>query len=138
LKINSEYFDSVGTRVAMGRGFSEKDTSTAPAVAVVNQEFIKNLFNGENPIGQHFGSPGPNSTGDYEIVGVVEDTAYTSARWKDHRMYFLPMMQRPASEKKPIENDTSLYAGAIVLQTKRPIDTWRDLRGQPLRRSTRI
>ena len=120
VKVNAEYFASVGTHVVMGRGVGEKDTSTAPAVAVVNREFVKKLFNGENPIGRHFGT-GPNSSGDYEIVGVVEDTTYTSVRWKEHRMYFLPMMQRPPSAKGPIENDESLYAGAIVLATERPI-----------------
>src|ERR1039457_6377761 len=120
VKVNAEYFDSVGTHVVMGRGISDKDTSTAPSVAVVNQEFVKKLFNGENPIGRHFGT-GPESSGDYEIVGIVEDTTYTSVRWKEHRMYFLPMMQRPASAKGPIEKDESLYAGAMVLETERPI-----------------
>ncbi len=42
--------------------------------------------------------------------------------WKDHSMYFVPMMQRPGSTKEPIENDMSLYAGAIVLQTERPMN----------------
>ena len=37
-------------------------------------------------------------------------------------MYFIPMMQRPVSTKDPIENDLSLYAGAIVLQTERPMN----------------
>ena len=96
-----------------------QDTSPSKTVAVVNQSFVKKLFkSGENPIGQHFGT-GPNSTGDYEIVGVVEDTAYTSARWKDHMMYFVAMMQRPLSAKEPIEKDEMMYAGAIVLKTER-------------------
>jgi len=37
-------------------------------------------------------------------------------------MYFVPMMQRPLSTKEPIESDESLYAGAIVLETERPIN----------------
>ena len=37
VKANAEYFDSVGTQVVMGRGIGEQDTSTAPAVAVVNK-----------------------------------------------------------------------------------------------------
>jgi predicted permease len=121
VKANAEYFDSVGTHVVMGRGIGPQDTSTAPPVVVVNRTFVKDLFKDvSNPIGRRIGRPG--SPGDFEIVGVVEDTAYTSVRWKDHRMYFVPMMQRYASDKEPIENDTSLYAGAIVLQTERPMD----------------
>jgi len=119
IKANAEYLDSVGTRVVMGRGIGVQDTSTAPAVTVVNQAFVKEFLKKGNPIGQHIGSP--NSPGDFEVVGVVEDTAYTDVRWKDHSMFFVPIMQRYASDKGPIENDMSLYAGAIVLQTARPM-----------------
>ena len=123
IRANEEYFDSVGTKVVMGRGIDVRDTPAATTVAVVNQTFVKDLFKpGENPIGRHFGHPGPDSTGDFEIVGVVEDTVYTSVRKKDHLMYFVPMMQRPRSTKQPIEKDDSLYLGAIVLQTDRPMN----------------
>jgi macrolide transport system ATP-binding/permease protein len=123
VRVNGDYFDSVGTRVVMGRGIAEKDAPGAPSVAVVNKEFVKRFFKpGESPIGQHFGSPGPTSPGDFEIVGVVEDTTYASPRWKNHTMYFLPLMQRPASDKDPIEKDISLYAGAIVVATARPMN----------------
>jgi macrolide transport system ATP-binding/permease protein len=121
VKANAEYFDSVGTQVVMGRGIGVEDTSAAPPVAVVNESFAKGFFKERDPIGQRFGPPGPDSTGDFEIVGVVEDTAYTTVRWKNHRMYFVPMMQRPANSKQPIENDESLYAGAMVLETERPM-----------------
>ena len=119
---NAQYFNSVGTHVIMGRGIGVQDTSTSHAVAVVSQQFVKTFFKeGLNPIGQHFGSPGPVSSGDFEIVGVVEDTVYTSVYWKNHNMYFVPMMERPPSEKEPLEKDESVYAGAIVVQTERPI-----------------
>ena len=121
VKVNSEYFDSVGTHVLTGRGISKRDSRTTPAVAIVNQEFAKKFFPGQNPIGRYFGTR-PESAGDYRIVGVVEDTTYTSVRWKQHRMYFLPILQRPASAKEPIENDLSLYAGALVVQTERSVN----------------
>jgi macrolide transport system ATP-binding/permease protein len=54
-------------------------------------------------------------------VGVVEDTAYTDVRWKDHSMFFVPIMQRYSSDKGPITEDTSLYAGTMVLETARPM-----------------
>lgn len=127
IRVNSEYFDSVGTRVVMGRGIGVQDTPTSPTVAVVNQMFVKKLFKpGENPIGAHFGG-GPKSAGDYQIVGVVEDTVYTDVRLKDHLMYFVPLMQRPPSDKDPIEKDDGLYAGAIVLQTAAPINNMESL-----------
>jgi macrolide transport system ATP-binding/permease protein len=120
VKASAEYFDSVGTRVVMGRGIGVQDTSTAPPVAVVNETFVKKFFGTRNPLGSRIGIA--DSPGDFEIVGVVEDTAYTSARWKDHRMVFVPMMQRRPSAHEPIEDDLDLYAGAIVLATDRPMN----------------
>jgi predicted permease len=125
VRANPEYFDSVGTRVLMGRGIGVQDVPTAPTVAVVNETFVKQLFKpGESAIGQHFGR-GPKHTGDFEIVGVVEDTVYTDARWKNHLMYFIPLMQRPLSDKSPFDEDD--YAGAIVLETAAPMSNMESL-----------
>ena len=121
VKATREYFDSVGTRVVMCRGIGVQDTMSSPPVAVVNQSFVKTFFKpGENPIGHRFGSPGPKSDGSYEIVGVVEDTAYSSVKWKDHTMYFVPLTQRPTSDPTPVANDVGFYAGALVIETSHP------------------
>ena len=37
-------------------------------------------------------------------------------------MYFVPMMQRSPSSKLPIEKDPSLYLGALVIETERPMN----------------
>ena len=127
VKGTPEYFDSVGTHVVMGRGFTSQDTLNAPPVAVVNQEFVKQFFGNKNPIGHRFGFSGPGQAGldgAHEIVGVVEDTTYTSIYWKDHAMYFLPLTQRAGSAndpESPLDKDQSMYAGALVIQTRRPI-----------------
>lgn len=128
VKGNAEYFDSVGTHVVMGRGFTPADTLSSPPVAVVNQEFVKQFFGKKNPIGRWFGYSDPGKDGARQIVGVVEDTTYSSVYWKDHAMYFLPMTQRSGGNlhdttdpNDTVEKDISLYAGAIVLQTARPL-----------------
>ncbi len=129
VKGTSEYFDSVGTHVVMGRGFTSQDTLNAPPVAVVNQEFAKLFFGNRNPIGHRFGFSGPGQAGldgAHEIVGVVEDTTYTSVYWKNHAMYFLPLTQRAGNAHDPdpgssLEHDLSMFAGALVIQTSRPV-----------------
>jgi predicted permease len=138
VKATPEYFDSVGTHVVMGRGFGPQDTMNAPPVAVVNQEFVKQFFGKRNPIGHRFGSSGPAKVpqdGAHEIVGVVEDTTYTSVYWKDHAMYFLPLTQ-PAGvandPENPVDEDLSTYAGAIVIQTGRPVPGFEKIVGQTL------
>ncbi len=138
VKGTPEYFDSVGTHVIMGRGFTLQDTMNAPQVAVVNQQFVKQFFGNRNPIGHRFGFSGPSNAGKdgaHEIVGVVEDTTYTSVYWKNHTMYFLPLTQRagsPNDPDDPIEKDQSMYAGAIVIQTSRPIAGFEKIVGDTL------
>jgi macrolide transport system ATP-binding/permease protein len=138
VKATPEYFDSVGTRVVMGRGFTLQDTLNAPPVAVVNQEFVKQFFGNRNPIGHRFGFSGPSKIshdGAHEIVGVVEDTTYTSVYWKNHAMYFLPLTQ-PAGVANdpddPLDKDLSMYAGALVIQTARPIAGFEKIVGDTL------
>jgi len=137
VKATPEYFDAVGTHVVMGRGFTLQDTLDAPPVAVVNQEFVKQFFGKRNPIGHRFGFPNTGKDGAYEIVGVVEDTTYTSVYWKNHAMYFVPLTQRPKFDGPPdpndsIDKDISLYAGAMVIQTERPIPDLEKLAGETL------
>jgi ABC-type antimicrobial peptide transport system permease subunit len=122
----------------MGRTFKPQDTLNGAPVAVVNQEFAKQFFRNRNPIGHRFGFSGPSQAGmdgAHEIVGVVEDTTYTSVYWKDHAMYFLPLTQRAGSANDPndhLEKDQSMYAGALVIQTARPIDGFEKIVGDTL------
>ena len=122
VKANAEFFDSVGTRVVMGRGIGVQDTSTAPTVAVVNEEFVKQYLKGLNPIGQHFGGNG------HARLEIMRLWAWWRTRptrvcgGRTTAMYFLPMMQRAPSDKDPIEKDEGLFAGAIAIATDRPMN----------------
>ena len=76
-RASPDYFKAIGQHVLRGRTFTPADTATSPGVAVVNQAFVKKLFKpGQDPIGQHLGWQEIKSAGDFEIVGVVEDTKY--------------------------------------------------------------
>jgi predicted permease len=122
IRVGPEYFDSVGTHVLMGRGITVQDTATSAGVAVVNETFAKKFFvPGENPIGRYFGNKDEQHLHDYQIVGVVDDTVYQDVRWKDHLMFFTPLLQRPASDKTPIDQDEGMYVGAFVVKTARPM-----------------
>jgi macrolide transport system ATP-binding/permease protein len=121
VRVGPEFFDIVGHHVLRGRGITEHDTPTSLPVAVVNQSFAKKFFtNGEDPIGVHFGVSGVKSSGDFEIVGVVSDVKYNDVRHPTRAMYFRPLLQVQHTDP---ESDTgNLFAGAIMLQTKGPLD----------------
>ena len=134
VKATPEYFDAVGTHLVMGRGFTPQDTMNSLPVAVVNQEFVKQFFGNRNPIGHRFGFDDPlhpGTDGAHEIVGVVEDTTYTSIYWKNHAMYFLPLTQ-PAGLATPGDPDQSVYAGAIVIETTHSVPGFEKVVGDTL------
>jgi predicted permease len=121
LRVSPEFFDLIGQHVLRGRGITSHDTATSQAVAVVNQAFVKKFFsNGQDPIGMHFGSYGVESSNDFEIVGVVSDAKYYDPREPTQPMYFRPLLQlAPAA---PVKDVRSIYAGAIMLQTRGSVD----------------
>src|SRR4029077_4270662 len=44
-----------------------------------------------------------------------------------HTMFFVPMTQRPLNADEPVEKDLSLYAGAIIVQTRGPVNNMEQL-----------
>jgi predicted permease len=64
-----EYFQTLGIPLLAGTGIGDENPN-APAVGVVNQEFVRRFFQGDNPIGQTVDGYGVS----YKIIGVVKDT----------------------------------------------------------------
>jgi macrolide transport system ATP-binding/permease protein len=121
VRVGPEFFDIIGQHVLRGRGITEHDTPTSLPVAVVNQTFVKKFFpKGEDPIGVHFGTSGVQSSSDFEIVGVVSDVVYNNVRRPMRAMYFRPLLQ--VAHTSPGSDTRSLFAGAIMLQTKGSVD----------------
>jgi macrolide transport system ATP-binding/permease protein len=87
-----KYFATMRTPLAMGREFTEHDTADAPPVVIVNQEFARKFYGGEqNALGKRFrfwqGTPL------MEIVGIAKDGYYDSL-YEDRQPYmFLPQNQ---------------------------------------------
>jgi putative ABC transport system permease protein len=50
--ISSNYFHALGIPMAKGREFSDHDALGAPAVVIVNDEFVRRYFPNEDPIGK--------------------------------------------------------------------------------------
>ena len=120
VRVGPEFFDIIGQHLQRGRGITIQDTATSLPVAVVNQAFVKKFFpKGQDPIGVHFGVSGVKSSSDFEIVGVVSDVKYNNVRRPVRAMYFRPLLQ--VAHTEPNTDIRSLYAGAIMLQTKGPV-----------------
>jgi len=87
------YFATVKTPLVMGRDFTERDTGDAPLVAIVNQEFARKFYGGEeNALGKRFrfwSGAAPLR----EIVGIAKNGLYLNL-YEDPRPYvYLPEYQ---------------------------------------------
>jgi predicted permease len=120
LRVDDGYFESVGTKIVKGRGFTEQDTARTRNVAVVSQTFAKKFFKDEDPIGKHFGDLDQKYAGAFEIVGVTEDTQYRDPTSKIPPRFFLASAQRMAYEGARFKafEDSSHYLDAAVLLTE--------------------
>jgi putative ABC transport system permease protein len=65
------YLDAMGIRLIRGRFFDRRDTQQSQLVAVIDEEFARIYFPGEDPIGQHFEGSKEMGIPDAEIVGIV-------------------------------------------------------------------
>src|SRR5262245_29188732 len=92
--IGVRYFETMGTRLLLGRDFNEHDGAGAPQVVIINQELARRLYGGaENALGKRFHLEDASSP-PFEIVGVAEDGKYRNL-YEDQRPYmFLANQQR--------------------------------------------
>ena len=93
LRVSAGYCETLGTKIVRGRSINEQDSPTSRRVALVNQAFAKHFFQDDNPLGKHFGYIDQSHAGDFEIVGVTEDTEYREPTRKIPPMYFLAETQ---------------------------------------------
>jgi predicted permease len=88
------FFSTAGIPLIAGREFTERDTASAPKVAMVNESFVKTFFDGRNPIGHRLGI-GKGDGVDVEIVGVVKDSHYANVRQTPPPLFYWPWRQDP-------------------------------------------
>ncbi len=123
VRVTDGYFESIGTKIVKGRTIAEQDTAGTRNIAIVNQTFAKKFFKDEDPIGKHFGDLGQQYAGNFEIVGVTEDTQYHGPTDKINPMFFLPEAQHIVYDDPRFKafEDSSHFLGTAVLQTQGPV-----------------
>ena len=68
--IHGDYLGAMGIPLLAGRALNDRDSQNgAPRVAVVNEQFVRQYFPNENPIGKRL----VDQQGSVEIVGVAHD-----------------------------------------------------------------
>jgi predicted permease len=72
-----DYFRTLQIPLVRGRFFSENERLEHDKYMIVNQEFVRQSFPAEDPLGKHLRVEWRSQQGEnYEIIGVVGDTSY--------------------------------------------------------------
>jgi predicted permease len=91
--VEAAFFSTYELPVVLGRAFTTRDDAAAPKVAIVNQAFARKYFGEESAIGRRFGTGGPESAAEFEIVGVVRDARAIRLKEEPRPAVFLPYPQ---------------------------------------------
>lgn len=94
-RVGPGYFHTMGTQLLAGREFDERDNTSGPKVAVVNEVFAKKFFGKANVVGRtfHMEAPAGKQEDLIQIVGVVKNTKYYELREDFLPIGFFPMAQ---------------------------------------------
>ncbi len=88
------FFRTMGISLRAGRDFTDADRDGAPAVAIVSEGVVRQLYPGEDPLGKRLqvNARGPNGQ-QVEIVGVVRDVRLSSLDSETPAAVYMPNAQ---------------------------------------------
>jgi predicted permease len=90
------FFRTLSIPIVAGRDFTARDAAMGAPVMIVNQQFARKYFPGENPIGKHVSpdiSDGITPRAMREIVGVAGNVKRRSLTAEAEPIYYLPFAQ---------------------------------------------
>ena len=106
--VGPRFAETLGVPLLLGREIGLQDTVNSARVGVVNQTFARTYFKDQNPIGRRLTFDEDSDKEDFEIVGVIGDSKYDSAKEQAERTVFRPIMQI---------QDQQVFANVFELRT---------------------
>ena len=94
--VDEGYFETMGIAMLRGRGFLATDTADTPRVAVVNAQFAKHYWPGEDAVGKHIRLDSRAGTL-VEVVGVAQTIKYQNATDFPADFMYMPLAQHPVA-----------------------------------------
>jgi predicted permease len=119
MPITTHFFDALRIPMMAGRSFRLTDAPGTQPVAVINDQFARTYFKGQNPIGQRIrvgAVMGPGFEDRIrEIVGVVGDTKHAGLDAPAPAILYLPQAQIPDRET---QMEAALLGLSWVVRTR--------------------
>ena len=96
-RVTPTYFETMGTRIVAGRGFTSSDDSEAPRVIIINETLARRFFPDEDPLGKRINVNNQANPVWREIVGVAEDIKNFGVQQDSRDVGYFPFAQLPTS-----------------------------------------
>jgi len=95
--VDAGYFDTMRVPIERGRAFTVDDRAGTRRVAIVNQQFAKTFWRGQDPIGKRLRVDGPDGPAS-EVVGVAKTGHYLLVNEAPAPYVYLPYEQNPRAQ----------------------------------------
>ncbi|HSS19156.1 MAG TPA: ABC transporter permease [Pyrinomonadaceae bacterium] len=93
MQVGPNFTQALGVPLLTGRDIGLQDTTTSLKVGLINQSFAEAFFHDQNPLGRRMTFDDGSDKDDFEIVGVVGDAKFDSAKGKPDRSVYRPILQ---------------------------------------------
>jgi predicted permease len=134
--VDAAYFSTLNVEIKRGRAFTDDDRAGTRRVAIVNQQFAKTYWPGQDPIGKRIrfdSAAGPA----FEVVGVAKTGHYLAVNEAPAPYVYVPYEQNPRSRMtlvvqstgdagalaQPLRNAVRLIDGNVPVFNLRPVAT---------------
>ncbi|MGH7555018.1 MAG: FtsX-like permease family protein, partial [Longimicrobiales bacterium] len=92
--VAGRYFDAIGARVTAGRAFTDADTATSQQVAIVNEEFARRYWPGQDAVGKRVKQGRIESQDPWKVVvGVYADVKHLGPQAETRPEVMFPYAQ---------------------------------------------
>jgi len=121
----TNYFRTMGIPIIKGRDFEDRDQHTSTPVIIITEQFARQYFPGENPVGKRI-HPGI-STWDNEdstmreIIGVAGDVRNRALNTEPKPAYYMPQSQLPFTQLIAVvksTNDPRALTGSLTREVR--------------------
>ena len=96
--VGASYFETLGTALVRGRGFTREDAPGTRPVVVVNEAFVRRFWPGKDGLGERLVLPWHDGEVEMEVIGVARDGKYASLGEEPTPYIFYPHRQLYRSE----------------------------------------
>jgi predicted permease len=134
--VDAGYFSTLNVEIQRGRAFTDDDRAGSRRVAIVNQQFAKTYWPGQDPIGKRIRLDSPTGPA-AEVVGVAKTGHYLAVNEEPAPYVYVPYEQNPRAQMtlivqsvgdavelaKPLREAVRSIDGNVPVFNLRPVAT---------------